>query len=214
MIFDSEIWKIVLWRDLRDLRRYLGRTGLSKRSDACDRAAVAVEKFVFTSAFIVRKLFESKKVSDEVSGSKVSGTSFPRAAQTRITRLNWHHIDRHYDLSRGRSCQILVRDICNRLIHSAVFMSDFAEDQPTMVGFYFTSDRTKEDALYYIFLDDYFSIVENVIEDDILYSATNFETGKTVLSNRPEIAELASEMLESLRQKATSVRTMPKLPTI
>lgn len=185
MIFDSEVWKLVLWRELRDLRRYLAKTALSKRADAYDRAAVAMEKFVFTSAFMIRKLFDSRKISDQVSASNIRGISFARTANTRMTRLNWHHINRHYNLDSPRVSNISVRSMCDRLIHSAVFVCDFDPNRPTLAGFYFTSDWTKEKTLFYVKAQRYFSLVEKVIDDDIVDSRTNFVTGKTVLSNKP-----------------------------
>jgi len=185
MIHDSQVWKEVLLAELRGLREYLAKAQASRRSDVKERALVRVEKFVFISAFVMRKLFEVKKISDEIARSELSVRSFARNSLSgRIHRMNWDRINLHYHLDRPMSKKVLVRTLCNQLIHSAVFLCQVDDTDGAINGFYVTSDDQKETRLLYIDLAIYSDVVERVISDDIVWSYINFATGALIQSNR------------------------------
>jgi hypothetical protein len=202
MIHDSQVWKEVLLSELRGLREYLAKAQASRRSDIKERALVRVEKFVFISAFIMRKLFEVRKISDEMARSELNVLSFPRSNPgRRIHRMNWDRIDLHYDLGRATSRKVPVRTLCNQLIHSAVFLCGTGEADGQVEGFYITSDDQKESRLLYVDLEIYCEVVERVISDDIVWAYTNFATGALIQSNRIASAAQQQKIIDAASRR-------------
>ena len=185
MISDSQVWRIELWRELRDLRRRLARAENSNRSDARERAGFRLEMFVFNSAFVVRKLIEAHKLSDEFESMRLPVQRCGRVnLGTKIDFMNWDHIDRFYDLEDPSSERLLPRELCNLLIHSFVFLTGLTEDMRRYKFILFNSDRTKNKALYIMDLDTYFKFIERAIEDDIVLKSYNRRTGEVRKSSR------------------------------
>ena len=142
--------------------------GDSQDEDLYEQALIAVEKFAFLSAFIIRKLLEAKKLSDELESVKVSVRKFERINFDReITYLNWDHVEQFYDLTDPVSDNISVRTLCNMLIHSFIFLADDTKETPEINIMLFNSDFTKDKALYEIDLATYFELVESVANDNV-----------------------------------------------
>jgi hypothetical protein len=207
MIHDSQVWKEVLLAELRGLREYLAKAQASRRSDVKERALVRVEKFVFISAFVMRKLFEVKKISDEIARSELSVRSFARNSLSgRIHRMNWDRINLHYHLDRPMSKKVLVRTLCNQLIHSAVFLCHSNDEDGAIEGFYVTSDEQKETGLLYVGLKIYCDVVERVISDEIVSWVANFQTGASIQSNRIGTEAQQLKMLDAFSKPKSRAR--------
>jgi hypothetical protein len=100
----------------------------------------------------MRKLWESKKLSTSWNDQKLRCLRYPIIDEIPDT-LNWHQIDRHYDLSAGRSVFIRPEEFCDRIIHSFIFLPELtAED--TLASVYFASDRMRKQGVWLIRLDD------------------------------------------------------------
>ena len=54
--------------------------------------------------------------------------------------MDWHHIDRHFDLSKPQPGTISARDYCDLVVHSFVFV-ELMNDDGSIEGFYITSDK-------------------------------------------------------------------------
>ena len=144
-----------------------------------ERAGVALEKFVFVSAFIARKLMESKKLSDELEGKALHLQGYPRINHNKqIDFLNWHQIDRFYDFAKSKTATLLPRDLFNTIIHSFVFTLVTSDMGHGYEGFLFNSDRTKDAIIYKVSFRDYFELMQSVREDDIVSSQFNRKTGR------------------------------------
>lgn len=167
MIWDSVVWKEELAKDLQHIRRSIAAV----QPDASyERTAVAIEKFAFTSAFIVRKLLEANKLSDEIESASISVTEFPRIdIETPIHFLNWHRFQAFYDLDTGARTNLSPRRLCNTLIHSFVFVPETDEAGNRFDSILFNSDHSKDKQLYRIALDTLFTFIEAVASDDIAH---------------------------------------------
>ena len=169
MIFESHIWKSELARDLRTVRRYIQRAkSLDRKSNSDDaeavfeRAALAIEKFAFTSAFIIRKLSESMKLSDELEATPLPVQVFARIRPNDpMDFLNRHKIKKYYNMKIPRRMFIAPVKLCNALIHSFVF-------EVALDSILFNSDWTKNRELLQVELKDFFSFIQSVISDDIV----------------------------------------------
>jgi hypothetical protein len=169
MIFESHVWKSELARDLRTVRRYIQKAKSlyrKRNSDdaeaAFERAAVAIEKFAFTSAFIIRKLSESMKLSDELEATPLPIQAFARIRPNdSIDFLNRHKIEKYYNMKSPRRMSIAPAKLCNALIHSFVF-------EVALDSILFNSDWTKNRELLQVELEDFFSFIQSVISDDIV----------------------------------------------
>lgn len=175
MIDDSWEWKDELRRDLRSLRRKLSRARLSEQ--ASEEAIVAVEKFALVAAYIIRKLKEAGKLSDELEAeATLPVQAFPRADTSYpVDLMSRHNIDRAYDLRFASHRKLSLDAACNRLIHSFVFT--VALEAETPCGFLFNSDRMKEREVYLVTLDDFLSLVRSVLADDVVSSEFSRITG-------------------------------------
>ena len=167
MIDDSNPWRIWLFRDLREVKRRLKPR--SRRSDVLERTTAHIERFALVTAFAVRKLVDSNKMSDELEATAIPAKRYPRIEDERkLTFMQRWDFDRFYDLQSAGATSLGTRELCNMFIHSFVFAPIFDEASGKFVSIVLNSDRTKEKVLFEVKLDSYFEFLEEVIEDDIV----------------------------------------------
>jgi len=203
MISDSNIWRAELFRDVNQLRRRLRRAATPQSRGITEGVAAQIEKFSFTSAFIVRKLLDAWKLSDELEFTPLRVQKFPVIDEdTLIDYMNCHRGPEFYDFGKGRDAHILPRDLCNLLIHSMVFCPLLEEDEREVSALLFNSDRTKYKALFQIDLDVYLTFIDDVIADEIV-SAAYYRWNGRVFKSR-ELTEASIE-----RQLKSAMENMP-----
>jgi len=186
MIFESHVWKDELAQDLRAVMRRIQKAKVSGEEKAFERAAVTIEKFVFTSAFIIRKLVEAQKLSDEFETTSVSIQAFQRINHGRpIHFINRHYFDEFYDLDKPHKVTLSTINLCNAFIHSFVFVVDLGDNASAIDGLFFNSDKSKDKEVFYITLDDFFKIVQDAIKDEIVdFQITNLHTAELIRKSR------------------------------
>jgi hypothetical protein len=183
MIWESWPWKKELARRAESLRK----RKTQKRWSAATSAAV--EQDLFIAAFAIRKLLEAAKISDEVECVPVPAV-FHNPAKGRVVDLmNWHKIDQLYDLASSAPASFTLREFCNQLIHSFVFMPCMG-DAGGLAGVFVTSDRVRRRRLFYFDLDAIIAVMDRVAKDDILafVACRDARTGEMNVvkkSNRP-----------------------------
>ena len=154
MIFNSFVWKSELNKDLQIVKRRLQKAKFSDEPKKYELAVISIEKFTFTSAFIIRKLMEAKKLSDEFESASVHVQSFQQINQENTIHLfNRHRIDEFYDLDNSSKTSLSVVNICNAFIHSFVFEIALSDDEDFFGGIFFNSDKTKNTAVFFIQLE-------------------------------------------------------------
>lgn len=175
MIWDSEVWKSDLKRELSALERLV-----AKRGAKSEPLGIRIEKFYFLSAFIIRKLIEAGKLSSEVVSQKVK-LDFHECIDKKvcIDRFNCHHIDRFYDLNAGVLVLKDMKWLCGKLIHSFSF-SQLHDKDDKFIGVFFNSDENKKEGLWYLSFSEYKRIVVSCVDDNIIFSCFNREKSKEV----------------------------------
>jgi hypothetical protein len=106
MIVDLEIWL----DELRSLKAQFEK-GCAKHDEA------AVERALYYSAFIVRKLSETPFVTRSFMSPCIDVVKF-KPQRGSINAKNWLRPQSHFDLRHGEPGQASLVEICNALIHS------------------------------------------------------------------------------------------------
>jgi hypothetical protein len=160
MIWESGPWKQQLLRDAGKLRK-LAQAKLNL--DECERELVQFERLAFMTAYSMRKLWESGKLSMSWNAARLPCVRFPLKGEI-PDRLNWHRLDRHYDLSKGTRVSLKPEEYCDRMIHSFVF-SPVVDDNKSISSFYFTSDRMRKHALWMVAIGDICRLIQMTGKD-------------------------------------------------
>lgn len=129
------------------------------------------------SGYAVRKLLEAHKISDELVSTPVPGIAYSFKGEDRYfvetgdlpDFLNWHDLDRFYELEQPEKVKVSLRELCNQLVHSWIFMLARAEDGG-MDGYFVASDHGRARRLLYFGLIETAGLLRGVAEDDIAHS--------------------------------------------
>jgi hypothetical protein len=161
----------------RQLRQELGAVR-NKDLGGDERAWVRFERFVFWSSFVIRKLAEAKKLSDEFEGERFNLQRYPATDPERVQDfMNAHRIDDHYDLERPETRTVDPLWIANQIVHSFAFMPQVLGDgRPA--GLYFNSDRSRRLSLFFISWEEFERLIILVSEDNVVSMSFNRLTGE------------------------------------
>lgn len=170
MIWESRYWKADLIRAARRLRQKKAQDSLS------DATYARVEKDVMIGFFAIRKLTHAHKLSDSVSKQNVALSAF-KSAGTRITFLNSHHLDRHYNLGKRARVSLTLPFICNQIIHSYIFSLEVSANG-ALRGIFFSSDLERSKMLYRLPIGTVIRIFEEVGVDYPAYVHMTFDEKK------------------------------------
>lgn len=153
MIHESSYWK----NDLLKLASRLERRLIQKRWG--EKNLYTLEKEIFLGFYSIRKLIESKKVSDNLSRKKYSIREYSYCGNP--TSLATHFKDSEYDLGKSKTTEMSVSNLCNQFIHSHHFLPFFPNSK-NLVGLFFCSDHKRTTGLYLITLFDVVDIYRSV----------------------------------------------------
>ena len=172
MIHESYPWKQDLLRRKRLILKYNCANLLSE-----DSAYTVIERAVFYSAFIIRKLIDCRvKVSDEVDAYKFTLKGF-RPLRNVDVMHRWPDENSHDWEHEAMTCTKSGKEICNWLIHSHIFFLGFDEDEK-IDSFFVSSDYDRNKMLYRIELKDWIAYMEFVGSDSIVDLEMHFDRCK------------------------------------
>ena len=117
MIWESNSYRKELLRIASRLAKRQSQARWSEPSRA------RVEMDVFISAFLLRRLIESKKVPDRIASHPFALVRYPCRGKP-VTLLNWHRIWELYDFRKPQRIKRDTRFVSNQLIHSYVFATE------------------------------------------------------------------------------------------
>ena len=139
MIWESGYWKA----PLLSAAKWLRAIRLSERTR--ESTYVRIEKEIFFGFYSIRKLLDTLKVSDSTKVTTYELTWFPNMKP--VDDLNWHQLDKCYDLSTEHTEIRDIQYLCNQFIHSYVFImsGEFRID-----GIYVASDRVRNKKVYFV----------------------------------------------------------------
>jgi hypothetical protein len=162
MIFESSPWKKELGRLLKSLSRWSTKPGSS-------RADFYIQRAVFMSAFIMRKLIENRKVTDSVRDRSVRCAVYRpfRAISGRISTFSGlADITDDYDMAKPEAITLNCFDLMSEIMHSYVFKI-VLDDQERMVSLLVNSYNKRDDRLLEIDLKTFEKILADAIGDKV-----------------------------------------------
>lgn len=172
MVYDSWKWKT----ELREKKRQLLQYNTKKNFDNdFEGTHFKVERALLYSAFIIRILIESEKLSSNADMYNMNVSYY--IPKKNIDRLHRWVEEDEYDWNNTISKTIIGKNICNWLIHSYVFNFSF-EENGSILGFLVSSDYDRNKGLYSISLEEWLKFIDFVISDDIISVSSHFDTKK------------------------------------
>lgn len=145
MIHVSSYWKDDLLKLACRLERRLIQTRWGEKN------LYTVEKEIFMGFYSIRKLIESKKISDSVATKKYEIKEFEYRGSPESIITHFEESD--YDLSKAKTSKITIAALCNQFIHSHHFLP-FCPMGKNLIGFFFCSDHKRLSGLYLITIFD------------------------------------------------------------
>lgn len=163
MIYESNPWK----QDLQRRKRLILKYNVSECFDQnYDGTYTIIEKAIFYSAFIIRKLIDrNSKLSDEADSYFL--TVFAIAPLKQVDRMHrWPEEDSH-DWDNEKEITLLGKSLCSSLIHSFLFFIRF-NDSSVIDSFCVSSDYDKNKVLYRVPLTEWIKYISFIVSDDII----------------------------------------------
>ena len=154
MISESSYWKEPLLKSAS----WLSQVRISESTQ--ERTFIKIEKELFMGFYSVRKLLETAKVSDATKKEKYEVQWSPNTNP--VNSLNRHEIDELYNLNVLNKETRDIGYICNLFIHSFIFL---ISSNGKLEGIYVTSDRIKNNIIYFISIKNILAIFRHVGHD-------------------------------------------------
>jgi hypothetical protein len=121
-----------------------------------------------TSAYVIRKLNESFKVSDALVAAPIPVLQYDLVGHVPDV---WHYeFWESYDLEAPHLHGLTLPQVCNQIIHSFVFASSFSDDNH-LDGLFVASDFDRRKNLYKIDIEVFVELLRHVSEEDIVSSS-------------------------------------------
>ena len=166
MIWESTYWKEEILRHAQRIRRHQTLKRWVERSTS------RLEKDLMIGFYSIRKLIEAHKVSDEIRDRSICLQGYPWTGSP-ITFLNWHKIDKKYDLEHPVPVNKTLIWVANQIIHSFAFLPSF-DEKGRLDSILFNSDRTRRQFLYSLSVDEIIALFEEVGANDPASMRCNF----------------------------------------
>lgn len=172
MISDSIFWK----NDLLKLASKLERRLIQQRWS--EKSFYTLEKEIFLGFFSIRKLIESKKISESMAKKTYQIYEFPKNKNTEnIVPIN---TENDFEFGKMTKVYITISDLCNQFIHSYHFIP-FIPEGKALIGFIFCSDYKRKTGIYMMTIFDIVDIYRQVGNNyPSTYSAKRINDQKVV----------------------------------
>jgi hypothetical protein len=156
MIQESGHWKAPLLRSANWLER------LCIEEHTAERSLVRVERELFVGFYAIRKLLGTFKLSPSTRVMKFPLLWSPCIKIVDYT--NAHRIEELFDLEINNTEERDLEFLCNQFIHSYVFPPVEGEEG-SLAGVYISSDKAKNDKVYFINITHILSAFRTVGSD-------------------------------------------------
>jgi hypothetical protein len=158
MISNSSYWKDDLLKNAHGLRKR------AKQKRWADASFVRVEQAIMLGFYSIRKLVESKLLSDTIASQTIELTAYSWKGKA-ITRVNSLGFDKLYDLDNGVTVTKDLLFVCHQMVHSYIFLTPLNENG-SLDGVIFSSDRERHTALYFLDINRIITLFEFIGNDD------------------------------------------------
>ena len=168
MIHESYSWKEDLLQRKEEIIHFNSHTELLKEEKSDEEiATMHIEKGIFYSAFIIRKLLDCKsKLSDEADKYALNVKTYN--TKKRLDIINRYADESTHDWENFTTKTEQGKTVCNWLIHSFVFMFRYDEKEKKYVSFLVSSDYDHDKCLYEITFSDWIKYIDFIASDDIV----------------------------------------------
>jgi hypothetical protein len=163
MIFVSFPWKREIERHLQSLRKWASKPN-------SQRAEFYIQRAVFLSAFIVRKLMENRKVTDALRDQSIRCKAYPpfRPVSDRVSTFSGlADVSDDYDLTKAEDVTLSGFDLMSEIMHSYVFRIVIDDQTNSMVAFLVNSYSRRDSRLLEVDLQRFESILADTIRDSV-----------------------------------------------
>ncbi len=157
-MIESRYWKSDLLKHAKDLQ--------PKKNPArmTEKMIYEFEKRLIISFFIVRKMLESDKISNNIK--RYRAKIYEYKSKRMINKLNVHSIEKNYDLYNEITISRDIKFISNQFIHSStIWSSRISKRNRNWSDIYLCSDYEKTKALYRIPIEEIIKIF-NLVGND------------------------------------------------
>lgn len=157
------------WR--RELRRHLALFATWSNKLHTERGSFYIERGVFLCAFIVRKLMENRKITDEVRDRPFHCQAFQPFQPLSGDVTNFFGImdpAKEYDMESSETLAISAYDLMSEIMHSYVFIP-MLDEKEVWTGFLVNSYRHRDRRLLQIQRSQFESALTHVIDDRVGY---------------------------------------------
>lgn len=170
MIYESRFWKNDLLKQAKSLRFRMVQKRWTEAS------FTRLEQSMMLGFYSVRKLIESKKLSDAVVNQSLEAFAYEWMGEP-VTLINKSKIEKLYNLDSGHKIQKKLIFFCHQFIHSYIFEVVFDENY-LLNGIFISSDKERNKVLYLVELRRIIDIFEQVGSDypTSLEYTINFKT--------------------------------------
>ena len=156
MISDSEPWK-------KELGRFAGAIRELRRSpEWTETYSFRVEKAVMLGFFIIRRLIESSKLTEEVMAHELRTIRYPNLGSV-PDLMNWQELDRHFNFEAASPRRVPLKQFYNQAIHSFVFIP--YRGGRGAAGVFVASDWERKRALHRVTLTEIERLFRKVATD-------------------------------------------------
>jgi hypothetical protein len=164
VIGDSIPWKEDLLRIATSLER---RTTQRRWTE---RTYFLVERDVMNAGYVVRKLGEARKISDELAAERIPARRHALLGRP-VDIWSRHEFYEHYDMEHPQTVHLTLTEFCNQVIHSWVWMLSATEEPPHLFdGIYVSSDWGRKRSVYFVAADTLIALFRAIGHDDVVYS--------------------------------------------
>jgi hypothetical protein len=182
MIFASLPWKKEIERLLKSLRKWSPKP-------TSQRAEFYIQRAVFLSAFILRKLMENRKVTDAVRDQSIRCKAYLafRSVSDRVSTFSGlADVNDDYDLANPEEITLSCFDLMSEIMHSYASRIVIDEQTNSMVYFLVNSYNMRDNRLLEIDLQRFESILIDAIQDSVesMSISTHPTSGKIVAEVR------------------------------
>ncbi len=155
----------ISWKD--ELVKVAGRLeAKTKQKRWTERTGYLIERDFVVSAYAMRKLIESHKVSDTLRHRQFPVRRFDLCGKP-PDPLSPDDIADSYDFENGRRGTLSVANLCHEIVHSFVFTFCCGETTDLFDGIYVSSGRHKNEFLYLVLASDFIALCCDIGVDDL-----------------------------------------------
>ncbi len=129
----------------------------TKQTRWTDRTGYLIERDFMVSAYALRKLIESHKVSDRLGQRHIPVRRYDQRGNP-PDPLYPADITDSYDFENGRRRTLSVVNLCHEIVHSCVFTFCCGETTDLFDGIYVSADRHKNRYVYLVLASDFIAL--------------------------------------------------------